>query len=367
MSYFIDYFKSQEAEKQGQFNKKQETKIKQGKKQVSDESKPNTKNKQPSQKKRKISSEPADRPETKHTKQSPSSPQKAKFPKNPMPESGEIDKSKYAITVFVSNLSYSATEDDLNSAFKHIGDIVDIRLVKSANNKSRGFGYIEFHSREEMLAALELDRVLILGRPCYVSECKEKSAGSKAEFKFSTSLEKHKLFVNNLPYTLTEMELREMFGKIGELKSVRMVSTKSGKFKGYAYVEYVNSEHASRAVMELNDVPLGDRNMGVAISNPPGKSGESSSFKHRDQSLESEKVDNAFGRKKKMNFLVPRAVSQPKSVTENKQTHNTAAAASEVSGSTPEASESQKSNDMAGSDAPKQMRSNDFFSDLFKS
>ena len=160
--------------------------------------------------------------------------------------------------MFVSNLSYDATEDHLNNTFKHVGSIVDIRLVKSVNNKSRGFGYIEFHTGEEVMSALELDRVAVQGRPCYVSECKEKTADTKPEFKYSTSLESHKLFVNNLPYTTTETELRDMFSKISAVKSLRMVTTKSGKFKGFAYVEYSDSESAKRAILELNDTMLGE-------------------------------------------------------------------------------------------------------------
>jgi len=48
--------------------------------------------------------------------------------------------------------------------YRGVGDICDIRLVKSPNNNSRGFGYIEFHTREQVMAALEMDRVKILDR-----------------------------------------------------------------------------------------------------------------------------------------------------------------------------------------------------------
>ena len=52
-----------------------------------------------------------------------------------------------------------------------------------------------------------------------------------------------------------------MFSKISAVKSLRMVATKSGKFKGFAYVEYSDSESAKRAILELNDTMLGDRKM----------------------------------------------------------------------------------------------------------
>ncbi|KAL5260457.1 hypothetical protein ACHWQZ_G010555 [Mnemiopsis leidyi] len=313
-------------------------------------------------KKRKISSEPENQKDAKVVKPSNKSPEKPSFPKKPVQESAEIDKSKYPLTVFVSNLSYDATEDDLNETFKHIGSIVDIRLVKSVNNKSRGFGYIEFHTREEVMSALELDRVPVLGRPCYVSECQEKSLGSKTEFKYKNTIENHKLFVNNLPYTTTEAELRDMFGKISDIKSLRMVTTKSGKFKGFAYVEYRDSESAKKAILELNDTQVGDRKMSVAISNPPGKT---SSQRHNDSSLMSEKPEEGTKRKTKMNFLIPRAISQPRAKPSEGGKIGNQAAASQSDTDSTASNSSGKGTSNSSQEIPRKMLSNSEFSKLF--
>ena len=72
-------------------------------------------------KKRKMSSEKSAQEPTKHHK--PNTPDKTpdapKFPrKQPAEPGAEVDKSRYHLTVFVSNLSYSATEDDLNITFR---------------------------------------------------------------------------------------------------------------------------------------------------------------------------------------------------------------------------------------------------------
>ena len=318
-----------------------------------------------SSKKRKISSEPDNQKDTKVMKQTTKSPEKTSFPKKPATESTEIDKSKYPLTIFVSNLSYDATEDDLNDTFKHVGSIVDIRLVKSVNNKSRGFGYVEFHRREEVMAALEMDRVPVLNRPCYVNECKEKTADDKTEFKYKMGMESHKLFINNLPYETTEAQLRDMFGKISDIKSLRMVTTKSGKFKGFAYVEYSDSESAKKAILELNDNMIGDRKMSVAISNPPGKS---AAPKHSDSSLISEKAEDGTKRKMKMNFMIPRAISKPKTKQSDEvKTENKAAASNSQtdSNNTLGTLSESRSKAISRDEAPKQMLSNSQFSKLF--
>jgi RNA recognition motif-containing protein len=137
-----------------------------------------------------------------------------------------------------------------------------------------------------------------------------------------------------------------------------MVTTKSGKFKGFAYVEYSDSNSAKRAILELNDTLVGDRKMSVAISNPPGKS---ASQKHADTSLMPEKAEEGTKRKMKMNFMIPRAISKPKS----KQTDDTkvdskaAASRKDNKNSAPIQSSS------SSGEVPKQMLSNSEFSKLF--
>jgi len=185
--------------------------------------------------------------------------------------SGEIDKSRYPLTVFVSNLAFAANEDTLNDVFKSIGTIADIRLVRGVDGNSRGYGYVEFTTREAVMAALEMDRSTILGRPSYVSECLDKGRGTPAPFKYEAKLEPNKLFVSNLPQKYTQEEVIETFSKHGKVASVRMVTTKGGAFKGFCYVVYEEEEAARNAVVACSDLEIAGRKIQVAISNPPKK------------------------------------------------------------------------------------------------
>lgn len=53
-----------------------------------------------------------------------------------------------------------------------------------------------------------MDRTQIDGRPMYVSEYKPHDKGRNAEFRYSTGLEKNKIFVNNVHYDATEEQLK---------------------------------------------------------------------------------------------------------------------------------------------------------------
>ena len=67
-------------------------------------------------------------------------------------------------TAFVGNLSYDAAEEHLSELFKGI-PTVEVKIVRDrATNRSKGFGYVEFETRDDLLKAFELQGNDILGR-----------------------------------------------------------------------------------------------------------------------------------------------------------------------------------------------------------
>lgn len=50
-------------------------------------------------------------------------------------------------------------------------------------------------------------------------------------FKYSTSLERHKIFISGLPFSCTKEQLEGMFKEHGTVKDIRLVTNRSGKPK----------------------------------------------------------------------------------------------------------------------------------------
>lgn len=92
--------------------------------------------------------------------------------------------------------------------------------------------------QKEAASALKKDREPIEGRPMFVSKCDPDKETRITGFKYSIGLEKNKLFIRGLPHSTTEADLREMFGKFGALKDVRLVVYRNGHSKGLAYVDF---------------------------------------------------------------------------------------------------------------------------------
>lgn len=197
--------------------------------------------------------------------------EKAASLKRDMPKVAH-DSSKDSVTVFVSNLPYSIEEPEvkLRPLFEVCGEVVQIRPIFSNRGDFRGYCYVEFGEEKSAQQALELDRKIVEGRPMFVSPCVDKSKNPDFKvFRYSTTLEKHKLFISGLPFSCTKEELEDICKAHGTVKDLRLVTNRAGKPKGLAYVEYENESQASQAVMKMDGMTIRENVIKVAISNPP--------------------------------------------------------------------------------------------------
>ena len=83
-----------------------------------------------------------------------------------------------------------------------------------------------------------------------------------------------KLYVGNLPYSVTESGLQEMFAAIGEVTSVSIITDRdTGRPRGFAFVEMANDEDARKAIAELNGKSLDGRQLTVNEARPQEQRG----------------------------------------------------------------------------------------------
>ena len=61
------------------------------------------------------------------------------------------------------------------------------------------------------------------------------------------------LYVGNLPYDVTEADLRKLFERFGRVVSVRLIENRqNGKSKGFGFVEMSDPGKASRAIKDVH-------------------------------------------------------------------------------------------------------------------
>lgn len=78
-----------------------------------------------------------------------------------------------------------------------------------------------------------------------------------------------KLYVGNLPYSVVESQLHELFTQVGTVNSAKIITDRdSGRSKGFAFIEMSENSEAHAAIQKLNGAQLDGRAISVSEAKP---------------------------------------------------------------------------------------------------
>lgn len=158
-----------------------------------------------------------------------------------------------SLTLFVTNYPPTADDEFIRKLFKDCGEIFDIRWPSLKFNTHRRFCYVSFREAEAARRATELDGKELQGK--FKLSVKYSDPARKKAREGATS-EGREVKVANLPLDADEASIKEVFGKIGTVQTVRVLKNMAGRSKGTGFVVYETKEQADQAVTELNGVKL---------------------------------------------------------------------------------------------------------------
>ena len=82
--------------------------------------------------------------------------------------------------IYVGNLSYDTTKEDITSYFSKVGKVVDANLIiDRETGRSKGFAFLTFDSKETADAATKLNGEEFMGRNLKVNIAMEQKGRSK--------------------------------------------------------------------------------------------------------------------------------------------------------------------------------------------
>lgn len=80
-----------------------------------------------------------------------------------------------------------------------------------------------------------------------------------------------KVYVGNLPWSITNVELQDLFEPFGSVDSARVVTDRdSGRSRGFGFVEMA-TQHATAAIASLNGREIESRALRVNEASPAGE------------------------------------------------------------------------------------------------
>jgi len=171
-------------------------------------------------------------------------------------------KQKWGSKIYVGNLNFQTSMEDLNAAFAEYGEVMDCFIPTDYDGNPRGFGFIQMAEEDAVKAIEGLNGTELDGRTLNVNKSLPK--GTKATPK------QVKLYVGNLSWGTEEEALQELFEEYGKVVDCYIPTDReTGQHRGFAFVT-MEPDDALRAADETDGYELDGRILRVNEAQPKG-------------------------------------------------------------------------------------------------
>ncbi|GMP38368.1 hypothetical protein CsSME_00009633 [Camellia sinensis var. sinensis] len=159
--------------------------------------------------------------------------------------------------IFIKNLDKAIGHHELYHVFSEVGDILSCKMAKDDSGQSKGYGFVLYDSEEGRRSTIEkLNGIVLNGKPVYVEPFCHKNEREML-------LEKAKgtnLYVRNLSTSITEEDLKKIFGEFGTISSAAVMKDADGNSKCFGFVNFESADDVARAIESLNGQNIDNNN-----------------------------------------------------------------------------------------------------------
>ncbi|KAG9246091.1 hypothetical protein BJ878DRAFT_314961 [Calycina marina] len=154
--------------------------------------------------------------------------------------------------VFIKNLDVAIDNKALHDTFAAFGNILSCKVAQDESGASKGYGFVHYETDEAANQAIKhVNGMLLNEKKVFVGHhIPKKDRQSKFE---EMKANFTNIYVKNIALEATDEEFRDLFKKFGDVTSASLArESESGKSRGFGFVNFINHEHASAAVEDLN-------------------------------------------------------------------------------------------------------------------
>ncbi|KAF2198432.1 hypothetical protein GQ43DRAFT_443347 [Delitschia confertaspora ATCC 74209] len=174
--------------------------------------------------------------------------------------------------LYIGNLFFEVTEDQLKAIFSRFGPIEELRLIRGPNGNSRGFGYITFENLADATAAVEnLDMQVFEGRNMIVQyqRPRPQRLNQRAQQPYEAKNPPSRvLFIGNMSFQMSDKDLSDLFRDIRNVMDVRVaIDRRTGQPRGFAHADFIDVDSAVQAKKILQEKTIYGRKLRVDFGN----------------------------------------------------------------------------------------------------
>ncbi|CAH9104483.1 unnamed protein product [Cuscuta europaea] len=179
-------------------------------------------------------------------------------------DAGECVEPPEDAKLFVGNLPFDVDHESLARIFQQAGTVEIAEVIYNRDTEqSRGFGFVTMSTIEEADKAVQVfNRYELNGRPLVVNKAAPR--GTRPERPFEPF---YKVYVGNIPWSMDDSRLEQMFSLHGRVTSARVVRDReNGRSRGFGFVTLSSEAEMNDAIASLDGKNLEGRAIRVNVA-----------------------------------------------------------------------------------------------------
>jgi len=175
--------------------------------------------------------------------------------------------------LFVGGIPRDIDTNGLREIFGEYGEMDDCIVMTDESGNSRGFGFVTYEHKDMAQAAIQAMKTKkVQGRILGVNLADDKSKKDKPK-----SIPEVKFYVGNLPFSITEEQIRSLFKDKAEITHINIVTGPDNKPKGFAFVSTTSETNADELVGQITNTEIDGRKIRIDVAGQTGKKSNKSS------------------------------------------------------------------------------------------
>ncbi|KAK0189965.1 hypothetical protein F5146DRAFT_1053372 [Armillaria mellea] len=163
-------------------------------------------------------------------------------------------------TIYVANLPYNMTDDDVRYELGSFGTIKDVKMAVNPNGVPLGYAHVTFDSPEEaerLYQSHQTEPFVFGTRQARIELSKQPLRVREPRAPVPTNTTPTRvIYIGNLPYNMTEDDIRYELSSFGEITRVRMGANSRGLALGFAHVDFADLSQAMSVYKAHEEQPF---------------------------------------------------------------------------------------------------------------